>query len=196
VPVLTNERSDDPIRHFADLLVRARAAGSGDATAHVLATCAGGVLSARYVLLKGADARGFVFYTNLGSRKAADLAENARAALCFHWPGIGTEVRVEGSVVPVSSEEADAYFRTRPRRSQIGAWASKQSARLRNRLLLLERAGVYAFRFLGRSVPRPPWWSGFRVQAHAIEFVEEVRPGLAEHTAYVLEDGAWTRATR
>jgi pyridoxamine 5'-phosphate oxidase len=184
--------ADDPVRRFAACLEQARATDAPDATAHVLATAsADGTPSARYVLLKGVDAAGFTFYTNLGSRKAAELRENPRAALCFHWPHIGTEVRISGSVAPVSGEEADAYFRTRPRRSQLGAWASRQSAPLGSRAALLWRIAVYALRFFGRPVARPPWWSGFRVRPQSIDFIETVRPGLVQETSYVNEGNAW-----
>jgi pyridoxamine 5'-phosphate oxidase len=184
----------DPLRRFAALLERARAARGGDATAHVVATAdASGAPGARYVLLKAVDARGFVFYTNLRSRKGAELAANPRAALCFFWPWIGgVEVRVAGDVEPVPAEEADAYFRTRPRVSQIGAWASRQSAPLSTRLVLVGRVLAHACRFLGEPVVRPPFWSGFLLRPREIESLEPVAPGLVHTLHYVRSDGAWT----
>ena len=114
------------------------------------------------VLLKGFDPRGFVFYTNLGSPKASDLAANARAELCFYWPP-NRQVRARGAVTPVSAEEADAYFATRPRTSQLGAWASRQSRPLVEFAELERAVAAFALRFAIRPVPRPPFWSGFRL---------------------------------
>jgi pyridoxamine 5'-phosphate oxidase len=122
------------------------------------------------VLLKGVDARGFVFYTNLESDKARELAENKRAALCFHWKSLRRQVRVRGLVSPVSVEEADAYFATRARDSQIGAWASRQSRELASRFELEKEVLRYAAKFGLGKVPRPPHWSGYRVNALRIEF--------------------------
>jgi pyridoxamine 5'-phosphate oxidase len=161
----------DPIDRFRELLERARAAHIPEPTAMALATAtAEGVPSVRMVLLKDADPRGFVFYTNLGSRKACELAENPRAALCFHWQPLEVQVRVEGRVERVSTEEADAYFASRPRGSQIGAWASKQSTPLASREELVERIRSVSERYEGADVPRPDFWSGFRVVPERIEF--------------------------
>jgi len=161
---------DDPIDRFRALFDRAsRECVEPDAM--VLATVdPDGRPSARFVLLKAFDRRGFVFYTNLGSRKARALAVHPHASLCFYWAPIGTQVRVEGRTEPVTDDEADAYFQTRPRESQIGAWASEQSAPLSGRALLDQRVADAHARFEGRSVPRPPFWSGFRVVPDAIEF--------------------------
>jgi pyridoxamine 5'-phosphate oxidase len=126
--------------------------------------------SVRIVLLKGVDERGFVFYTNYESRKGRELLASKRAALCFHWPLMETQVRVEGDVLTVSDDEADAYFATRARGSQIGAWASIQSRPLEHRGDLEARVLEVERRFDGVTVPRPPYWSGFRVVPRMIEF--------------------------
>jgi len=161
----------DPIERFRALLARARATHLPEPTAMALATAtASGLPSVRMVLLKEADERGFVFYTNLGSRKARELAENPRAALCFHWQPLEVQVRVEGKVEPVSPVEADAYFAGRPRGSQIGAWASKQSTLLASREELEERIRSVNERYSDGEVPRPEFWSGFRVVPERIEF--------------------------
>lgn len=160
-----------PLRRFHDLFARAGAAGVPDPTAMALATAdASGRPSVRMVLLKEADERGFTFYTNLESRKGGELAANPVAALCFHWHPLEAQVRVEGRVEPVTEAEADAYFASRPRESQIGAWASRQSATLSSRAELEERIREVDERFRGGEVPRPAHWSGFRVVPERIEF--------------------------
>jgi pyridoxamine 5'-phosphate oxidase len=165
-----------------------------DANAMILATATGaGLPSARAVLLKGCDARGFVFYTNLESRKSEELAENPRAALCFLWKSLQRQVRVEGVVEPVSAEEADAYFASRPRDSRIGAWASDQSRPLANRALLEARVEEVARRFGEGEVTRPAFWSGFRVIPQRIEFWQERPSRLHDRWLFVREDGEWRR---
>jgi len=142
-----------------------------DATAMTLATVdEAGMPCARIVLLKGLDERGFVFYTNKTSVKGRHLAAHPKAALCFHWMPLDKQVRVEGTVESVTDEEADAYFATRPRQSQIGAWASKQSQPYGERLELEKRLAKYTAKFGIGAVPRPPFWSGFRVLPTRIEF--------------------------
>lgn len=161
----------DPISRFHSLLEEARRTGLPEPTAMALATAdASGRPSVRMVLLKDADPRGFVFFTNLESRKAGELAENPFAALCFYWQPLEVQVRVEGAVTPVDEEEADAYFASRPRGSQIGAWASLQSHPLPDRRELEERVREVQARFADAPVSRPPFWSGFRVAPERIEF--------------------------
>jgi pyridoxamine 5'-phosphate oxidase len=166
--------TDEPLTRFAEWLADAERSEPNDPNAMALATVgADGAPSVRMVLLKGADARGFVFYTNLGSRKAAELRANPQAALCFHWKTLRRQVRVEGRIEEVSGDEADAYFATRARVSQLGAWASKQSQPLRGRFELEARVAKYTARFVVGAVPRPPFWSGFCVVPASIEFWED-----------------------
>lgn len=166
--------TDDPIARFAAWLADAERTEPNDPNAMALATVgADGAPSARMVLLKGADERGFIFYTNLGSRKAAELRADPRAALCFHWKTLRRQVRVEGRVEDIADAEADAYFATRARVSQLGAWASKQSRPLRGRFELEARVAKYTAKFVVGPVPRPPFWSGFSVVPSSIEFWED-----------------------
>jgi pyridoxamine 5'-phosphate oxidase len=160
---------DDPIELFKELYARA-AQSLSEPDAMVLSTAdPDGQPSGRYVLLKAVDQRGFVFYTNLDSRKAHALVANPRASLCFYWAP-EHQVRVEGRAERVADVEADAYFETRPREFQIGAWASTQSAALDSRGRLDQRVVEIRSRFEGVNVPRPPFWSGFRVVPRSIEF--------------------------
>lgn len=165
---------EDPISRFAGWLADAEKSEPNDPNAMTLATAtAGGIPSSRMVLIKGVDARGFAFYTNMGSRKAAELRANPHAALCFHWKSLRRQVRVEGRIEPVDDEEADAYFATRARVSQLGAWASKQSQPLRGRFELEARLAKFTAKYVVGAVPRPPFWSGFRVLPASIEFWED-----------------------
>lgn len=163
--------SRDPIALFRRWYASAGRAGEPLPEAAALATSdRAGRPSVRFVLLKGADPRGFVFYTSLLSRKARDLRARARAALVFYWHATGRQIRIEGRVERVAAHEADAYWATRPRESRIGALASRQSAPLRSRADLMRRYRALARRFRGRDIPRPPWWTGFRIVPDRIEF--------------------------
>ncbi len=161
----------DPMRLFQEWFAEARDREQDDPTAMALATAdATGRPAVRMVLLKLADARGFVFYTNLGSPKSEDLRATPRAELCFHWAKLERQVRVSGAVEPVSDEEADAYFASRPRLSQLGAWASRQTKPMNGRYELEQAVAAAALRFGTSPVPRPLFWSGFRVVPQQIEF--------------------------
>ena len=157
----------------------------------VASTGADGSPSVRMVLLKDVDHRGFVFYTNLESRKGRELAANGRAALLFYWKSLQRQVRVEGQAVPVDDAEADAYFATRDRGAQIGAWASEQSRVMEGRLDLEKRVAKFAAQFGFGTVPRPPFWSGFRVIPERIEFWSEGKFRLHDREVYVRNGEAW-----
>ncbi len=186
----------DPIAEFARLFADAKA-GAGendDATAVALATAdSEGRPSVRMVLLKGVDERGFVFYTNYGSRKAAELDANPWAALCFYWSWTGKQFRVEGPVARVPAAESDAYFATRPRASRIGAWASRQSEPLESRARLLARVAKTEARFAGREVPRPDFWGGYRLEPERIEIWHSQLYRLHDRFLYEREGDGWTR---
>jgi pyridoxamine 5'-phosphate oxidase len=165
-----------------------------DAEAMTLATASrDGAPSARMVLLKGFDARGFVFYTNLESRKSGELAGNPSAALCFLWKSLRRQVRVEGAAEPVTAAEADAYFASRHRDSQIGAWASAQSRLLSGREELERRVDEFALRFAAEEVPRPLFWSGFRIVPMLVEFWQERPFRLHDRWRFSREGEGWRR---
>jgi len=192
---------DDPyleaMATFDLLFDEAGAAGEPDRTAMVVASAdADGRPSVRTVLMKAHDARGFVFYTHLDGRKGRELQDNPRAALLFHWPRVrrGVQVRIEGAVSIVDDAEADAYFASRPRGSQLGAWASEQSQTLESREIFEQRVAAREREFEGRDVPRPPRWGGFRVSPERIEFWYGAEYRLHERQLYERgADGAWSR---
>jgi len=182
--------------HFRDLQERARGAGDPEPTAMTLATADGrGRVSARTVLLKELDGRGFVFYTNFESNKGQQILTHPQCALLFLWKTLDkqVQVKIEGMAEAVTHCEADAYFAQRPRMSQIGAWASRQSQTLSSRDELLERVREFETRFEGQDVPRPPHWSGFRVVPDMIEFWYGAEYRLHDRTRYELRDGEWRK---
>jgi pyridoxamine 5'-phosphate oxidase len=178
----------DPLVRFEEWLAEATRSEPVDPTAAALATATPeGAPSVRMVLVRGHDGRGFVFYTNLGSRKAIELDANPRAALCLHWKSLERQVRIEGPVEPVSAAEADAYFSSRPRDSRIGAWASRQSQPLTGRFELERRVAETVLRFPLGEVPRPPFWSGYRLRPERMEFWWQRPFRLHERTLYLRE---------
>ncbi|MBI5382763.1 MAG: pyridoxamine 5'-phosphate oxidase [Opitutae bacterium] len=184
--------AQDPIALFQEWFADARANEKTDPTAMALATSdPQGRPAVRMVLLKNADERGFVFYTNLESPKVADLQANARAALCFHWAVLERQVRVEGAVQPVTDAEADAYFASRPRLSQLGAWASRQSQPIAGRFVLEQAVAAVALRFPVGAVPRPPYWSGFRVIPQVLEFWHQRPFRHHDRQRFTRADSGW-----
>ena len=184
----------DPFPLFAEWLAEATAAEPNDPTAMALATVdETGLPDVRMVLLKDFGPQGFVFYTNLESRKGRELAKNPKAALGFHWKSLRRQVRIRGSVAAVTPEEADAYFASRPRMARIGAWASKQSEPLEGRFELEKAVALFTARYAIGDVPRPPNWSGFRVAPDEIEFWRDGAFRLHERVRFTRKPDGWAR---
>jgi pyridoxamine 5'-phosphate oxidase len=182
----------DPIARFLVWFEEAKRREPELPEAMALATAdPAGAPSVRMVLLKDVDPRGFVFYTNLDSRKGRELTANGRAALLFHWKSLHRQVRIEGPAEPVADAEADAYFASRDRGAQIGAWASEQSRVLTGRLDLEKRVAKFAAQFGLGKVPRPPFWSGFRVVPERIEFWSEGSFRLHDREVYRKDGDGW-----
>lgn len=185
-------RDQDPIILFQEWLAKAAETEPDDPEAMALATVsADGQPSVRMVLLKGADKDGFRFYTNLESRKAGELSHNPKAALCFHWKSLDRQVRVEGAVKQVPAPVVDAYFKGRHALSRLGAWASRQSQPLAAREELEERVRLFAEKFKGEEVPRPPHWGGFVLFPEKIEFWQEGEGRLHDRFLFIRDGSGW-----
>lgn len=185
--------SQDPIELFSQWMEDAEESEQWLPNAVSLATATmDGRPSLRMVLLKGADHDGFVFYTNLESRKAEELEANPQAAMCFHWKSLTRQVRVEGVVVPLSDDEADAYFAGRDRESKIGAWASRQSRPMERRFELEREVAKFAAKYAIGEVPRPPFWSGYRLVPKRLEFWSQRAFRLHDRLQFDRAEGGWT----
>ena len=184
----------DPFARFQEWMVEAEATEASEPNAMTVATATpDGIPSTRAVLLKGVDRRGFVFYTNMESRKGTELAANPRVALLFHWKSLGRQVRIDGQVEPVTDAEADTYFASRPRISRLGAWASDQSRPLPDRTTLERRLADLEKQYPGDEIPRPSYWSGYRVIPHHFEFWQSMDFRLHDRTVYTrTTSGRWT----
>ncbi len=186
---------DDPFATFAAWMAEASASEPSDPNAMTLATCtADGRPSARIVLLKEWDQLGFVFYTNLESRKSREIGENPHVALLFHWKSLLRQIRIEGEVTAVSDAQADAYFAGRPRLSRIGAWASAQSRPLKDRATFEADFAAADARFPGEVTPRPPFWSGWRVTPENFEFWQDMEFRLHDRVIYTPSADGWQKS--
>jgi pyridoxamine 5'-phosphate oxidase len=186
----------EPLQLFAEWLEEARASEPNDPTAMSVATVdPDGMPNVRMTLLKGFDERGFVFYTNFESQKGTEILATRKAALGFHWKSLRRQVRIRGPVEVVSDEEADAYYNSRPRDSRIGAWASQQSRPLESRFALEKAVAKFAAKYAIGAVPRPPHWSGFRIQPLHIEFWKDGAFRLHDRIVFGRDslDGAWSK---
>ncbi|MSO91662.1 MAG: pyridoxamine 5'-phosphate oxidase [Acetobacteraceae bacterium] len=194
------EFGDDPFAAFLEWFASAKSTEPSDANAFSLATAtADGRPSARIVLMKGLDEigtldRGFVFFTNIQSRKGDELRENAKAAMLFHWKSQCRQLRIEGQVRPTTDAEADSYFVTRPRVSRLGAWASQQSRRLIARSVLEARLAEMEAKYPHDDIPRPPHWGGYRLVPARFEFWQDMPFRLHDRTVYTRETGEWSRS--
>lgn len=191
-PLHRRDLAADPIGQFRAWFSEALAADAMDPNAMSVATVGvDGRPSLRTVLLKGFDDRGFVFYTNLGSHKAQDIRHNPQAALLFYWPEIGRQVRVSGRAARTTTAEDEGYFRSRPRDSQVGAWASAQSHVIDDRNVLEQKFAMIQARFANDDVPLPTFWGGYRVTAESVEFWQARENRLHDRFVYRLADGGW-----
>jgi len=184
----------EALQEFKTFFAKALQSDIKEPTAMTLATVGEkGQPSARLVLLKDIDDQGFVFYTNMKSQKGMDLKKNPQAALCFWWPSLDSQIRVEGTTEAVAEKEADKYWATRPRESQLGAWASQQSEVLSERSILLNRYEELEKKYGNRPIPRPPYWTGYRVIPHKIEFWYAKPHRLHERIVYQKESSGWKK---
>ena len=186
--------TNDPFAQFADWMADAEKSEPNDPNAVAVASVdADGMPNVRMVLLKGFDQNGFVFYTNFESNKGREILGSMKAALCFHWKSLRRQIRVRGHVEVVSDEEADAYFASRPRGSRIGAWASKQSRPLESRLALEKAVAEFTLKHAVGEIPRPPYWSGFRIKPITIEFWHDRPFRLHDRILFTRADDGWQK---